>query len=271
MNADILLGVVTALMAALGGIVSAHAPAKPKHKWAYGAAFVALGVFSIILIVTQSRATAKEQQEAQEKQRQIQEKLDSSRMSQEYMRGQLDSISVMIKKVGEKTTDPVLGQMAVTIARMADNARSSGTSTSTPDAKVQILFEGSELDGRTITLAAKQQLALDELNLRNVGGKPTGPVSVRLYFSKQINPVPFNGAFGIWEATASDESKFPYAYYGGTLGTPPLVNPQETWNWVGFAASLPDGLNEPLRCKVKVFYGAPKPAEANFTFRREGT
>src|ERR1700731_1002605 len=118
MNADILLGVVTALMAALGGIVSAHAPVNPKHKWTYGAAFVALGIFSVILIVTQSRAAAKEQVEALEKQRQIQEKLDSSRMSQEYMRGQLDSISVMVKKVGERTTDPVLGQMAVTIARM---------------------------------------------------------------------------------------------------------------------------------------------------------
>jgi hypothetical protein len=58
MRADIWLGVVTVLMAVLGGIVSAHAPAKLWHKVAYVAAFVLAGAASVWLIIKISNENA---------------------------------------------------------------------------------------------------------------------------------------------------------------------------------------------------------------------
>jgi len=51
MRADIWLGVATVFMAVLGGIVSAHAPTKLRHKISYVAAFVLAGALSVVLIV----------------------------------------------------------------------------------------------------------------------------------------------------------------------------------------------------------------------------
>ena len=49
----------------------------------------------------------------------VQSDLQSSLQQQAYMRGQLSSISMMIGKLGEKSSDPSLKQIADTIARMA--------------------------------------------------------------------------------------------------------------------------------------------------------
>jgi hypothetical protein len=67
--------------------------------------------------------------------------------------------------------------------------------------------------------------------------------------------------------TASDEERFPAAFYGSMPGRPD--DRQETWNWSGFSAQPAEALNEPIYRKVKVFYGASKLAEANFTFRKQ--
>jgi len=47
----------------------------------------------------------------------LKSKLDTSLQRQEYMRGQLDSIGLMVGKVGEKTTDPAVGQLAGAIIK----------------------------------------------------------------------------------------------------------------------------------------------------------
>jgi hypothetical protein len=58
MRSDIALGVVTFLMAVLGGIVSAHAPQKIWQKVLYASAFVLLGVVGLFFVVKQSNETA---------------------------------------------------------------------------------------------------------------------------------------------------------------------------------------------------------------------
>lgn len=107
---------------------------------------------------------------------------------------------------------------------------------------------------------------------KNVGGRATGPVSARLYFSKQLTQMPPGtapGAIGQWQPTASDEAKFPYAFYGSAGPFGVEINPQETWNWPGFAGQLSQAPAKPISGKVKVFYGSAKPVEAHFVFRKQ--
>src|SRR6476620_862560 len=98
MNYDLLLGIVTAGLAALGGIVSAHAPTTKKHKMRYGVAFIALGVLSIVLIIVQSRDTSLARSESQRESMQLRARLDSSLSSQDHMQAQLDGIYLLVAK-----------------------------------------------------------------------------------------------------------------------------------------------------------------------------
>src|SRR5579872_3680573 len=58
MPTDIALGVITIVMAVLGGIVSAHAPTKAHHKWAYAIGFVVLAGIGIAFVFRLSSETA---------------------------------------------------------------------------------------------------------------------------------------------------------------------------------------------------------------------
>lgn len=60
---DILLGLITVVMAVLGGIVSAHAPTNIRHKTAYIVAFICLGCFAWVVVIQQSRQTTKSETE----------------------------------------------------------------------------------------------------------------------------------------------------------------------------------------------------------------
>lgn len=104
MNYDLLLGIVTAGLAALGGIVSAHAPTTKKHKIRYGVAFTVVGVLSIVLIVAQSRGTALARTESQRESMQLRARLDSSLSSQEHMQAQLDGIYLLVAKFNASST-----------------------------------------------------------------------------------------------------------------------------------------------------------------------
>ena len=54
MRPDITLGIVTVLMALVGGVVSLHAPTKWPAKISYASIFAALGVISVIYVIKQS-------------------------------------------------------------------------------------------------------------------------------------------------------------------------------------------------------------------------
>ena len=78
--------------------------------------------------------------------------LDTTLQRQEYMRGQLESISVMVGKVGEKSSDPVVGQLASAIGKIS---------------------ERQAIDARTLILSAAEpqtQIRLDQQSL----GSPHG-------------------------------------------------------------------------------------------------
>ncbi len=198
------------------------------------------------------------------KQDALQATLNASLQKQEYARGQLDSIGLMIGKVGEKTTDPVLAQLAGAIARMAQGTRIP-TAPSPRDAHIQVLYEGIELNGRTFSIRDNSKIInLADFKLRNTGTSATGPTSLRLYLSKEANTTtPY------WVPTASDEAGFPAAFYSAGVGAYIIINPQEIWNWPSFMAQNKEDVSEPIRAKLKVFYGAEKPAEAHFVIARK--
>ena len=126
MHLDILLGIVTVMMALLGGIVSVWPPKTTRREIVYVSAFVLLGVLSTLLIVRQSNEAEKAQTQIQEKadrhEKELRGRLDQSLLSQEYTRGQLDSIGLMIGKLGEAKNNPDMKQLATAIAMMAENA-----------------------------------------------------------------------------------------------------------------------------------------------------
>jgi hypothetical protein len=51
MRADSALGIITVFMAVLGGLVSAHAPTKLRHKISYAILFLVAGAASVVLVV----------------------------------------------------------------------------------------------------------------------------------------------------------------------------------------------------------------------------
>src|ERR1700692_4858989 len=54
---DVVLGILTVVMAVLGGAVSLHAPQKWQAKAAYALAFVVIGALSIFYVEKQSKET----------------------------------------------------------------------------------------------------------------------------------------------------------------------------------------------------------------------
>lgn len=128
---------------------------------------------------------------------------------------------------------------------------------------LQILYEGSELNGRTIFIHDRQ-VALSEFHTKNYGSHATGPISVRLYLSKQVSEVG-----SLWQVTSSEEPEYPSCFWTtGASGA--VINPQETWNWGSFAGTIDTSSldsNDVMKGKLKVFYGADKPAVADFTLK----
>ena len=178
--------------------------------------------------------------------------LSTSLQRQEYMRGQLESISVMVGKVGEKSTDPVVGQLAGALAKMADTAKVPFSNASR---KIQVSYKGNVLttgasiksestDPKTIKISAFQ--------LKNIGTTAES-FSLRWYFSVPVS------SGSSWTDTPSDETpSFPTLVWEG--GVIP-ASPQETWNASELLVSFQGEPKYPVSSKLKVFYGGEKPEE----------
>lgn len=110
------------------------------------------------------------------------------------MPGQLDSIGVMISKVGEKSPDPAVGQLAGAIAKMADSAKAASVTPSS-DVDLRVLYEGVGLDNRTIAASSPgKAIRLSDFQILNEGDHATDTVSLRLYFSQGLFlPASWNG------------------------------------------------------------------------------
>jgi hypothetical protein len=88
------------------------------------------------------QANTRKQAKAEFEQQQLKERLDSSLQRQEYTRGQLDSISVMIGKMGDKSNDSNLRQLAETIAAIGPKEQHKGKISVPSDATRVTIIHG---------------------------------------------------------------------------------------------------------------------------------
>lgn len=115
MRMDILLGALTIAMAFLGSLTSIFPPVRKRWKIVYLLLFAFLGIFSVYLVSRQSNEAARVQAG-------LQNKLGQSLLTEENMKGQLQSIALVVGKIGEGKTDSDMKRLASAIAEIADSA-----------------------------------------------------------------------------------------------------------------------------------------------------
>jgi hypothetical protein len=124
---------------------------------------------------------------------------------------------------------------------------------------LQILTTNGGLDGQVLEAPMTGQIHVGPLFVRNIGEKRTDPVSIRLFCSDNVLS---QG----WYSLPSIEREFPNCYYAGLSQA--SIAPGETWaveealSFVLANSSKTNGF-----CKLLIFYGAEKPAEAKFQIR----
>lgn len=131
---------------------------------------------------------------------------------------------------------------------------------------LELLHEGTALENQVVDAfhdgpeqVMPFEVSLSTLFLKNSGDRRTEPLSVQIFF-----PVPLRLSFGgqEWEQAANSEKEYASSFYstrhttvapGETLNIHPLI-----FNWT----DLDRQTNVP--CKILVFYGGEKKAEARF-------
>jgi hypothetical protein len=125
------------------------------------------------------------------------------------------------------------------------------------------------LDGRTFEISPGIQPPFYPLFFKNIGDKRTEPLSIRLHTSSNL-PQISNG--NEWQPIATNDKDYPFSFYsnfGAQSRTAAIgIAPQETWTMhPDFPEPLfPAGTNLVV-CRLQVFYGADKPAEAKFIIK----
>ena len=139
--------------------------------------------------------------------------------------------------------------------------------------KVEISITSGPLTNQVFQLkrvapSGNLQTGIYPLFIKNVGQKPTGPISIYLYSSVQLA---YNGSQR-WEPDASNDQEFPFKFRFQLVQFSPLeLAPGEPWSLGG---NYSDGLfnwNDPTNmasCKLVVFYGGESPAEARFQVKK---
>jgi hypothetical protein len=100
---------------------------------------------------------------------------------------------------------------------------------------------------------------LPEFQVKNFGGKsvPT-QLSARLYLSVRPTVVA-----GEWEPlNSSDDPQMPVELWSGGFAE---ISPGEIWHSPALTAQIQGGLKEKIQGKLRIFYGAEKPADLEFT------
>lgn len=121
--------------------------------------------------------------------------------------------------------------------------------------KVEIVFKNKPLHGQTLLSGT----SLTPFFLKNIGNKSTEPLSLRLFCSSNVV------ASGIWQPFTSTEPEFPTCYYATGIGVLTIAA-GETWTIEEMlSVSLASPSSNAGTCKLLLFYGASKPAEAIFT------
>ena len=242
-------------LAGIGGHLATLGVSDPtkKRRWLW--AIWSLAGFGVIFAGLQQVEAYHSDTMHDDKIGALQGTLNTSLQRQEYMRGQLETIAATIGKASERSSDPAIGQLAQTISKMAGGI---STVPAPRNAHVSLLYNNMPFsDGAVIKNASTgnpNYVTFQSFQVR-VSGNST-PLSVRLYFS-----VPGQTA-GLWQKTPSDESGFPTELWEGSQWP---VSPQETWSTTEGGIQPQGAYNFPISAKVKVFFGADKPLEINFT------
>ena len=153
--------------------------------------------------------------------------------------------------------------------------RSGASCQTTTDHGLRIMYGNKDLDGQTIpvmtrymtvdgkTIVGGQEVfALDAFRVKNLNARTTGDISAQLYLSKDLSG---------WNPTSSDEGRFRYSYnmVGGYAAR---INAQQTVSiepYYGMTKGFWP-VNEIVSARLKIFYGADKPATADFRIRKIG-
>lgn len=117
------------------------------------------------------------------------------------------------------------------------------------------------VNGKSVP-SGQETFSLDSFRAKNTGSTTTGTISATLYLSSNMPG---------WNLTPSDEPGFRYAY-SMSDGYTAKVDAQQTVSLEPYYGMTmgPWSEKETISAKLKVFYGADKPAVANFYIRKSG-
>ena len=106
-------------LAAYGGHLATETLSDPKKRVRALLIVWGLAVGGVIAVALQQISSYQADMQHDKQQDALKEKLDANLLAQARMGGQLDSIGLMIGKLGEKTNDPELGQLAKAVDAIA--------------------------------------------------------------------------------------------------------------------------------------------------------
>lgn len=125
------------------------------------------------------------------------------------------------------------------------------------------------LDGQVFEIPQNSPIPFNPLFFKNIGDKRTEPLSIQLSLASDLF---MNGNYE-WQRTATDDKEYPFSYFSSeaissrTAGIG--IAPQETWplQFEQYVQRLSSSTTNVVACRLKVFYGADKPAEAKFIIK----
>jgi hypothetical protein len=188
----LILGLTQIAMAVWGGIVSTKSLPSSGQTSLHARIFYAMGFFGLLSMACIGWNNHQVKEEDRNVKQSLSDQLQSSLQRQEYMRGQLESISVMIGKVGERSTDPVVAQLAGAVIKMADNARAA-TPSRAPVAGMPSFSSRRTSLGISLTVGVIGAIVARHHNKGRAIGKtpffiePVGPQPPRLTENLSVN------------------------------------------------------------------------------------
>src|SRR5262249_44654770 len=128
---------------------------------------------------------------------------------------------------------------------------------------LQISLSSGALDGQQFQIRQGDRVPFLPLFLKNEGEKTTEPLSIRLFASARLR---FDNLR--WQEIENNDKDFPFCYYfdeSRHMGNG--IAARETWTISGNIDQIHSLGTNRVSCRLSVFYGAEKPAEANFLIK----
>jgi hypothetical protein len=134
---------------------------------------------------------------------------------------------------------------------------------------LQILSDQGPLENKTVEIVCPRvmsplEIQLNSFFLKNTGSKRTEPISICLSMGGGVQLLPVYGRTGqYWEMGPSYDKDYALAFYSRLDVT---IAQDQTWNVrpLEFEAQIAP---TNITCKMQVFYGGDKPAEARFQIK----